>query len=195
MRDRCTCKAKRRRPVFARLKVREALDGNRHVGIVCHAHWSHVQKQSWNEGAGHRERDSEGAKSAFEIRHDRKQGRTQAVAIPSTSGSSSSAASRACPVPRYRSSAYTSRSGAVGMPSVSAVGIASGPGGSMTSRLPPRAAGCVSAGQRPWLPALSKYCPQPVPPLRLSFDLWSLDLFRCESAILHTHWVFVVTGQ
>jgi hypothetical protein len=23
-------------------------------------------------------------------------------------------------------------------------------------------------------------------------SLWSLDLFRCESAVLHTHWVLVV---
>jgi len=26
-------------------------------------------------------------------------------------------------------------------------------------------------------------------------SLWSLDLFRCESAILHTHWVLVVMDQ
>ena len=26
-------------------------------------------------------------------------------------------------------------------------------------------------------------------------SVWSLDLFRCESAILHTHWVLVVMGQ
>src|ERR1700716_3051765 len=26
-------------------------------------------------------------------------------------------------------------------------------------------------------------------------SLWSLDLFRCESAVLHTHWVIVVMDQ
>src|SRR5438876_9225714 len=26
-------------------------------------------------------------------------------------------------------------------------------------------------------------------------SLWSLDLFRCESAVLHTHWVLVVMDQ
>ncbi len=26
-------------------------------------------------------------------------------------------------------------------------------------------------------------------------SLWSLDLFRCESAVLRTHWVLVVTDQ
>jgi putative transposase len=26
-------------------------------------------------------------------------------------------------------------------------------------------------------------------------SLWSLDLFRCESAVFHTHWVLVVMDQ
>jgi putative transposase len=30
---------------------------------------------------------------------------------------------------------------------------------------------------------------------RAKDSLWSLDLFRCESAILHTHWVLVVMDQ
>src|SRR5881409_220382 len=44
-------------------------------------------------------------------------------------------------------------------------------------------------------------CKDHRPGARLSFighaedSLWSLDLFRCESAILRTYWVLVVTDQ
>ncbi len=144
MRQAGRCEAERREPALDALEIVVRVPDDGDVGVLRHAPRRRVKQQLGDECADGAELDLERAQAARQDVGDD----GQPVSSPITAGNSISAASSACSVPRYRSSAYTSRSGAAGGCFPARSGAAARAGGSMTRRFP-RAEPAAFAGTRP----------------------------------------------